>query len=1159
MSEQTAVPEQKGRMKVEPQWRLESLQMVNWGGFEGHRKVDFHAGSTLLSGGSGTGKSTLLDAYTALMMPWKVPFNGASNDAGAGRARDEAGGQRTLLTYLRGKVGNTGGDRSATLLRGKNRPTWGAVGGTFVNTDGTAFTAARVYYVPATATDVSGIQTHMLTFEGRLSLGDLSEVMTKFVPSSQQLGRVLVGAVSGIRRHETYDKFSSVLFSKLAIGADADGDHALELLARIQASKSFPSVNELYRKLVLDEPMTFADADRAIADFDKLEEMYQQMESDAEKAQLLADIPNIHARMVAAQDEASELDTFGIRRMGTRAPIHVWTKRTESRLVEAAITQVVADKKTKSGEHGLVDTEARQLKDELGQARVEYNKHGGATLESLDAQIQTADATLAAREESLARLLGQTEPLKLDLSARAEFDAAQVAAAAYVAGFEATQKQDGEKQHEVIARQVKLRERRDTIIDELKSLEDRTGRIPKRLDDMRKMVAQASGVPASDLPFLAELVDIAEGEERWRLAAETVLGGDARRLLVPADRFEQFSASIDKLQLRSRITFAAAESDKPLKFGLDGADDPEQQRRLAGKVQFAEHPFAGWVQRRLVAPGRNALCVEDAAGLIGDGFRVTLAGQTRNGTEGAHGRNSSEYVIGFSNASLVEELGVELDEVRATLEKVDKELGDLAKAAHQRGRVRDAHKALDAYTWDQIDVAGAKEHLVDLTSKRDRIKNSSDKLAEYDSLIQELERKYEDAVGRRQRLKDAVTVLEERHGELVDKQDELSIDLEQLEEEHSVILTDEQAARLDAEFASAAAPDDPESLKDFGKNLGRLKVRLTAAVEAAEREAERSKGELEKVFIQFKKDWEGDFPNLGTGVESYLDYKRILDDIEAGGLADSKSEWQKALVEWSGEDLVPLATSLRAAVSDIFDRIQPINDILKVLPFGAKGGHLQIHVTRQHSVPVSKFMGRLKNLSGTATAEMDFEQAQKRFKELSTFMHELRGPDDARYDRDKSDRQRLLDVRRHVQISALEMPPFGATWEPREYTMLGETSGGETQELVAFIVGSALRFRLGDQLRARPRFAPVFLDEGFVKADAMFAGRAVEAWKGLGFQIIVGTPEDKVTGLERHMDQLLAITKDPTTNFSYVHPVKDDLQPIPPAPPAVAPFAEAAQ
>ena len=107
------------------------------------------------------------------------------------------------------------------------------------------------------------------------------------------------------------------------------------------------------------------------------------------------------------------------------------------------------------------------------------------------------------------------------------------------------------------------------------------------------------------------------------------------------------------------------------------------------------------------------------------------------------------------------------------------------------------------------------------------------------------------------------------------------------------------------------------------------------------------------------------------------------------------------------------------------------------------------------------------------------------------------------------------------------------------HSSLGGKSGGESQELVAFIVGAALRFRLGDELRVRPRFAPVFLDEGFVKSDAEFAGRAVRAWKGLGFQLIVGAPLDKVTALEPHMDELLAITKNTTTHFSFVARISD--------------------
>ena len=129
-------------------------------------------------------------------------------------------------------------------------------------------------------------------------------------------------------------------------------------------------------------------------------------------------------------------------------------------------------------------------------------------------------------------------------------------------------------------------------------------------------------------------------------------------------------------------------------------------------------------------------------------------------------------------------------------------------------------------------------------------------------------------------------------------------------------------------------------------------------------------------------------------------------------------------------------------------------------------------------------------------------------------------------------------MRRHVEISAERYDHL--TGELRAtYRTLGEKSGGESQELVAFIVGSALRFRLGDEMRSRPRFAPVFLDEGFVKADSEFAGRAVRAWKGLGFQLVIGVPLDKVTGLEPHMDELLVITKHTETHLSSIYAITD--------------------
>jgi uncharacterized protein YPO0396 len=235
---------------------------------------------------------------------------------------------------------------------------------------------------------------------------------------------------------------------------------------------------------------------------------------------------------------------------------------------------------------------------------------------------------------------------------------------------------------------------------------------------------------------------------------------------------------------------------------------------------------------------------------------------------------------------------------------------------------------------------------------------------------------------------------------------------------------------------------------------------------------------------------------------------------------------------------VPLTQALARAVTEVKNRLHPINDILRKLPFGATADRLQIDLRHVQDPIVLQFRRRLTELSSGATRDLPQEQMGARFKELKDFMELIRSDKDPRVNRNVADRSRLLDVRRHVHVTAKSLDSTGLV--TATYDWLGDKSGGETQELIAFIVGAALRYRLGDQLRDRPRFAPVFLDEAFIKADAEFSSRAVNAWLGLGFQLIVGAPSDKVTALEPHMQSMVSVTKNHVTAHSYLTVMNDD-------------------
>ncbi|MFC5730588.1 MULTISPECIES: ATP-binding protein [Nocardioides] len=1117
------------------QWRAALLQLVNWGGFSGRTTVPLRGDATMISGASGVGKSTILDAYTALMMPSDTKFNGASNDAVAGRARGV--GQRNLLSYLRGAVDVIDdpltGRPVEKLLRGKGSDTWGAVAMTFVNDQGGRFTALRTYYVPRRASRSGDVQMQLATYEGSLSL----ETLEVAVPERFH-ANTLKKLFPGIRVHRTYAEYSAVLHARLGIGANGDGAKALRLLARIQAGNQVRSVDELYKDMVLERPATYAAADRAIEHFDDLDAAYSAMRTEEQKLELLEPITDLQERKLVATRRLAELDSYGVTLSGD-TPLRRWLLRTHLRLVEAAVVANREARTTTAGELAATASVEGALLGDLEAAKEAHRAAGGSTLQSLGLSLEQEQVVREDRlgrravlQERLLPLIDVSDAHAPDVEAALmsseAFAVLQLHARQWLAGWQREQERIKRDRDGVLRRSFPLHQRQSELRAERTSLESRAGRVPARMHELRAEVAQASGLTVTELPFVAELIDVAPEEARWRTAIETVLGGTARLMLVPLDRLDEFSAAIDGLRLRGRLTFEGVELDLP---DL-GPADPE---RIAGKLAYKDSPFSGWVQAHVAEPSRNALCVETADGLAGGGFRVTLAGQTRNGRRGAHGRSDTRNIIGFSNEDAIAELDQELTTLEAELAAIGAEVAELDRQTSVLEQQRASYDAVAVARFDDLDVEGSERRIAELERRRAEILASDDQLQVLQSQIEKLAEQLEQARRRRFGLEQRQRELNDAHGSLVDDEDLVKDRLEAMERSGTVVLTDEQDAALTAELAAAVAPADPDDLDRFTENSHRLGERLRTAVADAEAEIKRVDDELALIFRHYKFQW--DSPNLGATPDSYADYARILDEIRGKGLAERRSEWRRRLTEWSGQDLVPLVGAMAASVEEIEDRLEPINAILRRLEFGGAGDRLRIRLRRLSPAHVQVFMKDLRALSAGTPTELGEADLERRFAELSRFMEQLRRPAQGG-DGAPTDRDRLLDVRRHVEISAERYDSL--TGELRAtYRTLGEKSGGESQELVAFIVGSALRFRLGDEMRSRPRFAPVFLDEGFVKADSEFAGRAVQAWRGLGFQLIIGVPLDKVTGLEPHMDELLAITKNSTTHQSWITPIID--------------------
>lgn len=1104
---------------IEPasQWRAESLQVINWGGFHGHHRVDFAEGATLISGASGTGKSTLLDAYIALMMPSTVPFNGASNDATTGRARGVD--QRNILTYLRGKRDSAGHGETLTdqVLRGDGESVWGAIAVTFTNGTRQRFTVMRVYSAPPGAQRPSEVTLRMLSLNGEFDLHDLAEFAdSRFDP------RLLRARFSGLAHHKEVGNFIDTITTRLGIGANGDGDKALRLLARIQAGHQVKTVDSLYKQMVLEEPGTLASADAALEHFRDLDQSYKDLEDDGAKEQILRRIGGLHDDYERSRARAERLDRFGVARPDDITPFGLWALRTEYRLLADGVRdnqsqreEVQAALTKAKGEVGTLGVEIKDIEEQ-------QRANGGGALERLAAKIEEAVAAQEKVTLAKTRFDVRTDVLALSVPDEETFTQVRTAAAHFLDTADEREQAQRDERDGHVAAIPELTKHRNLLSEEYASLKRRDGRVPVGHDRARNQVAEACGMRPQDLPFAAELMDVHPDFEDWRLAAEVTLGGIGLTMLMDERRQQHIRETIDGLRLDQRIRFEGVDLTAL-------APEPSDSRYISGRLVFKDSPFTAWVKNRVTQSNTDHLCVDHPSRLGGSEPKVTVNGQVSRGRRGAHGWNRDQKpILGFSNASRLQEIEIEARAITAKLaehESASKALEDQIATARRRA---EAYRTVMATEWESIDVARVEAEIANLERQRESLLEKSDILAElqrkHAEVTARLETARKESVLSDKRFKD----LNEVWSAMVERQDSVSRDRETMERSGTVVLSEEDDQHLTDLFEAQEPGVDHMHLRSAAERL-----RSTLRQESGrERDKARDRAaQLTGVFERYNDRWPD--PNRGSSVEEYPTFAAIYDEIVKHGLFERRQVFKRRFQKWSGDDLKMLNDAYDVALTEIEERLDPINDIMSNLDFGAQHDRLRIVMRVLHPKPLETFRRQLRVLTSNVTVDWTDDQADERFRQLRQFMKQLAKPEPGA----PSTRDDLLDVRKHIEITASRVDTTGR--EVSTYSAIGGKSGGESQELVAFIVGAALRYQLGDETRTLPRFAPVFLDEGFVKSDGNFAGRAVKAWRGLGFQLIIGAPLDKVTALEPHMDLNWSVTKNEVNGYSFVTPFRD--------------------
>ena len=1093
-----------GSVPCPGQWRLARIEVVNWGTFQRYHRIDVSRKGLLITGESGSGKSSLLDAVACVLTPPRaLHLNAAAQGEGA-HGRD-----RTVYSYVRGawnRQADETGEVSSSYLRPKGA-TWSGVLLRYeCGRDRPAVNLVALYHVKTSDTPRDKPGTLYAVALGERSLPDFERYVRDGIDRRRLSGDLTGMEEKAFREHGDFSQHFCRLLG-------LRGDKTLELLHRTQAAKNFGSLDELFRRFMLDEPATFDQCKEALEQFSSLRQAYEGVVDQRRQMEALEPL-------MAADERAQRAQGDHERAEHLQAALPAYTEERTIEAYEREQERLRAELDELDASVREAESELESASQDLDLAETAYRDRGGARLLAAETDLRARERDAASVERARKTLAGQLETAGLG-----EPPTTAVAWGALVrevAGRVDESEQLGRERHDEevasYARVQAAKMRLEETDRELRHLRSTPTNIPRKLSDLRARLARELGLLESDLPFVGELIDVRPEYASWRGAIERVLHSQAQTLLVSHAQVQAVARYVDGTDLKLRLEFedVADEIVVPPHSG--------SERSLVRRVKVADlraHPeYSRWVNR-LLRTQFDYTCVDTPDELADHRRALTAAGQVKRESryvkDDRHPIDDrSRWVLGSSNDQKVEAL-------EATRAQTASELGQ-AERDVQKIEARKAHasmlamlsQTLQQSDWASYDIATAQRGVEQARAAYERLKGQSGDL---DQLARARDRA-------RARKGEA----DKKLNDLRVRRDSDRRDLDKLEGEvsgHRGRLatlerpTEDERTELATLFADCARDVTPAKAHlglanpyALSNKVGETIARRTSKAMSDLNQARR---DMERTIDAYRREWPVPSADLGSGADACEEYLRLHARIRASGLPEHERQFLSVLNQFSQDQITLLSSTIRGAFRDVKGKVDQVNSSLALSEY-SPGIHLHIDVRDCRSAQVREFLSDLRAIASGSVGQGDLASAEERYRRTAKVMDKLQSDQPA----DKRWRRECLDTRRHVTFLAQEMDEAGQVQATHDSG--AGLSGGQKQKLVIFCLAAALRYQLADVDNPVPSYGTVMLDEAFDKADHRFAATAMDIFEKFGFQMVLATPM-----------KLLQTADDHVGGIAYVH------------------------
>ena len=1073
-------------------FRLKRLEVFNWGTF--HQRIwkyEVDGRNSLLTGDIGTGKSTLVDAITTLLVPAKST---AYNKAGGSTARE-----RSLKSYF---LGHYKGERNE--VTGSSKPvslrdesSYSVILGVFHN-EGTdqSITLAQVFWMRDSSSNPARL---FVASERELCIADnFSDFGGTIVALRKKLRS------SDCELFDNYPAYGAWFRRRFCI----EHEQALELFLQTVSMKSVENLTVFVRGHML-EPFDvgsriaalmshYNDLDRAHQTVLKVKRQVEMLVPIAEEGEQHKALSN---RIQAWREGQEQLRPYFARlKSGLLA-------QRLSLLTDDAV-KLDARVEGLAGQLEIENEEVRSLERAM-------RENGGDRLDELATEIRRHEKEKGQRQlrfEHLQQLLGNIHESMPDNENR--FIDLQMSIAKRVDGLrERNAKLDNDKS-EVDFEVRNDRETYANLSKEIESLQRRKSNIDDSHIRIRNALCKTLSTSEDELPFAGELIQVREDEQDWEGAAERLLRSFGLSLLVPEHQYKSVMQWVDRQHLGTRLLYFHVRQRKS-----EQAPRLHPQSLVRKLVIKSDSPHRDWLEHELLHR-YNVVCCDSVEQFLLESRAITRSGQIKD-PSGRHVKDDSyrigdrsRNVLGWSNADKLRLLRDQREKLGSKIAILEQKIDKFQQQRDEIDGRLDTLSQIKVYrNYSEIDWMSLASQIAELTEERLRLERSS-------NILHELERKLKTV---RQRVLALVRNKEEAQG----RQGEVREEHKQAQKQKTRAdeiwtegpLNDSHFERLNGWRSESIGTQEItiDSCDTYEQQLRKwLQERIDAENKRLTVLAER----IIKAMSSFKENFKAESVEVDPSLAALPEYARMLAVLQNDDLPRFEASFKELLNVNTINEIANFHAQLIRERETINERVDIINRSLHAIDYNP-ARYIKLVLSQSLDFEIQDFLKDLRACTdGAMTGSGDEQYSEAKFLQVKAILDRFRGRESFT-DVDQRWTDKVTDVRNWFVFSASERYRDNEV-EHEYYSDSDGKSGGQKEKLAYTVLAASLAYQFGLEMGVTQSrsFRFVVIDEAFVRGSDVSTQYGLRLFQQLNLQLLIVTPLQKIHVIEPYVSSV---------------------------------------